>query len=111
MIVDILCKYIDSLIIGIVAPEKETTEDDAVAAGFDFRLRPVKGSLEAVLDGIPVGRKKAPIVSDRYVGAARRRTPVDIQAQRWQLGKLSDGDNEIRVKETGSVSGMVRRRR
>lgn len=100
MIVDILCVKINSFSIGFVAPKEETAQDEAVAAGFDLRLRPVKGSLEAVLYGIPADGEDAVVVMKSYVGAARGCTPVHRSAQPRQLGILSDGDNKIRLEET-----------
>lgn len=70
MVVDILCVNINSIGIGLVAPEEETAQDRAVPAAFNSRLRPVKGSLEAVLDGIPADRKNASQAPESYVGAA-----------------------------------------
>lgn len=101
MVPDILCVNVNPLRIGFVAPEKEAAKDDAVAARFDFRLRPVEGSRKASMDGIPANRKDPSIVSEKYVGAAQGCTPVHRPAQPQQLVILSNGDNELWVKETG----------
>ena len=99
MVIRVQSPNIDSLGVRFVAPEKETAKDDAVTAGLDFHLGPVKGSLQPVLDGLPAGGKNRPIVPNRYVGAARRGTPIDIVAQPWKPIS-SDRDDELWVKDT-----------
>ena len=105
MVIHVLSMNIDSLGVRFIAPEKETAKDDAVTAGLNFYLGPVKGSLEPVLDGPPADGKNPPIVSNSYVGAARRGTPIDIAAQPWKPRRprrpiLSDRDDELWVKNT-----------